>query len=87
MSDVVNYKIVSDFFTAYGPLCIAAWVLISLCLIVQHWLTHRDDSTLRKLFWSFVLLFPLAGWVLYGGLYRPPSPDANAGHADHGRFV
>ena len=80
----MNYKTVSDFFAAHGTLSIAACVLISLCLIVQLRLTHRSDSPLRKLFWSFVVRVPLIGWVFYGGFYRPPRPDANAGHREYG---
>lgn len=83
----MTYKTLDDFFTAHGVLCLAAGVLVSLCLIAHLWLTHRGDSTLRKLLWSFVLLAPLVGWVFYGGFYRPPSPDANAGHVEYGRGV
>jgi uncharacterized membrane protein len=81
---MMTFNALDDFFTAHRTLCIAACVLVSLCLITQLWLAHRSDSTLRKLLWSFVLIVPLVGWVFYGGFYRPPHPDANAGHREYG---
>ena len=47
---------------------------ISGHLIIRLWSRHRDASILRKMFWSLVLLVPVCGWILYGGLFRIPSP-------------
>jgi uncharacterized membrane protein len=80
---MMTFNTLDDFFTAHRTLCLAACISVSLCLIVQLWLTHHNDSMLRKLFWSLVLLVPLIGWVFYGGFYRPPQPDANAGHREY----
>jgi len=46
-----------------------AWVSISL--ILRLWLTHRKDSTVKKLAWSLLLCVPAIGWVFYGALYTP----------------
>jgi hypothetical protein len=36
------------------------------------WLVHRRESFVRKFFWSFVLLFPLLGWLFYAGCFQIP---------------
>ena len=59
----------------WSPVTIAATSvagLISAALILSLWLRHRRDHLLKRLGWSLVLLVPVIGWVLYGGLYRPP---------------
>ena len=50
-------------------------LIISLRFILRLWLhaRHRDTSAIKKLVWSIVMLFPVIGLVLYGGLYRIPS--------------
>ena len=62
----------------FKTLCLAVCVFVSVCLIAQLWVTRRRDSTLRKIFWSLVLLVPIVGWIFYGGFYRPPESDASA---------
>ena len=49
---------------------------VSFLRILSLWIRHKTDSLLRKLLWSIILLFPLIGWVLYGGLYLPPPIQA-----------
>ena len=59
----------------WTPLTIAAATLsglISAVLILSLWVRHRRDTVLKRLAWSLVLLVPVIGWVLFGGLYRPP---------------
>ena len=46
--------------------------MISAALILSLWVCYRRDTILKRLGWSLVLLVPVIGWVLYGGLYRPP---------------
>ena len=46
--------------------------LISVALILALWVRHRRDTVLKRLGWSLVLLVPVIGGVVYGGLYRPP---------------
>ena len=59
----------------WSPVTVAAATvagLISAALILSLWVRHRRDTILKRLGWSLVLLVPVIGWVLYGGLYRPP---------------
>lgn len=51
-----------------GAFCL--WV--SVALIIRLWFTHRRASFLKKLVWSFILLIPLFGWLLYGGMFHVP---------------
>ena len=51
-----------------GAFCL--WV--SLSLIIRMWLVHRRTSFFKKVLWSFTLLVPLLGWLLYGGLFHVP---------------
>ncbi len=44
---------------------------VSVCLIARMWLKYRNDSLTKKLFWSVILLMPLAGWVFYAAFYNP----------------
>lgn len=53
---------------SFGAFCL--WV--SICLLLNLWLIRRG-SFLKKLVWSFIVLFPLFGWVAYGGCF--PAPD------------
>jgi len=54
-------------------LCLAGFLLwISFSLILRMWIVHRKASLWKKLRWSFVLLVPLFGWLLYGGLFQVP---------------
>jgi hypothetical protein len=50
---------------------------ISLSLILQMWLLHRQSGTVKKLFWSIVLLIPFAGWVAYGAWFDAPDIHNN----------
>jgi hypothetical protein len=50
---------------------LCAWV--SLSLIARMWFVHRRAGLIKKLFWSLVLLVPIAGWIFYGALFHPPS--------------
>lgn len=52
-----------------GAFC--AW--ISLILIGCIWIKHRNVSVISRIFWSLVVLIPALGWMLYLGLFRPPS--------------
>jgi len=45
---------------------------ISVSLIFRMWLVHRKASLIKKVLWSFVLLVPLFGWMLYGGFFDIP---------------
>ncbi len=55
-------------------LCLAGLLLwVSISLILRMWIVHRQASLWKKLRWSFVLLVPLFGWLLYGGFFRVPS--------------
>ena len=55
---------------------IASWVLISGQLLMMLWLRHRNDAVIKKVFWSVVILFPLFGWIMYGGFYTPPGENS-----------
>ena len=46
------------------------WAWVSLSLIARLWIVHRRETTMRKIFWSLMLLVPLAGWLFYGGMFR-----------------
>jgi len=50
---------------------------LSLCLIARMWLKYRSDKLTKKLFWSIVLLIPLAGWLFYAAFYNPYKYDNN----------
>jgi hypothetical protein len=51
----------------------AFFLWVSVALIIRMWFIHRRASFLNKLVWSFVLLIPLFGWLLYSGLFRVPT--------------
>ena len=54
-------------------LCLAGFLLwVSVSLILRMWIVHRHASLWKKLRWSFVLLVPLFGWLLYGGFFQVP---------------
>jgi len=50
---------------------------ISLSLILRMWLLNRQSGTVKKLFWSIVLLIPFAGWVAYGAWFDVPDIHNN----------
>jgi hypothetical protein len=50
-----------------GAFCL--WV--SIVLMIRVWFVHRKAPFFKKLIWSMVLLFPLFGWLVYGGFFRP----------------
>jgi len=58
---------------AVGAFCL--WISVSL--ILHLWFVHRRESFVRKFFWSFVLLFPLLGWLFYAGCFQIPDPSNN----------
>jgi hypothetical protein len=64
---------------------VAAWAWVSLSLIIRMWLLHRRSHILKKLFWSFVLLVPLLGWLFYGAFFQPPSVSENPAPTEHSR--
>jgi hypothetical protein len=47
--------------------------LVSVYLIINLWVTRPNDSIVKKTIWSAVILFPVFGWILYGGMYNYPS--------------
>jgi hypothetical protein len=53
---------------AIGAFCL--WISVSLML--HMWFVHRRESRMKKLVWSFLLLLPLFGWLLYAGCFRIP---------------
>jgi hypothetical protein len=61
------------------------WAWISLSLIARMWLVHRRARFIKKLFWSFVLLVPIAGWIFYGALFHPPSVSDIRAPEEHSR--
>ena len=56
-----------------GAFCL--WISVSL--ILHLWFVHRRESFAKKVLWSFVLLFPLLGWLFYAGCFRIPDPSNN----------
>ena len=56
-------------------LLIAGCIVISGRLILTLWLRHGQDSGVKKMFWSLVLLIPVFGWVMYGGFHKPPGEN------------
>jgi hypothetical protein len=60
------------FAVIYG---ITLW--ISLALVLRMWLLHRQSGTVKKLFWSIVLLIPFAGWIAYGAWFDAPDVHNN----------
>jgi hypothetical protein len=60
----------AHFVVAAGIAAFCLWV--SLCLIIRVWIVHRRAGFLRKLLWSFGLLIPLFGWLLYSAFFRVP---------------
>ena len=66
---------ISDFLATHRQLSVGLvllWAWVSLSLIVRLWVVHRTERIARKLFWTFLLLVPLFGWLCYGGLFRTP---------------
>jgi hypothetical protein len=61
------------YFTRAEKMALWACFCTSLYLIGRLWLSERKDRFGKKLFWSFVLLIPVIGWVFYGAFYRPLS--------------
>ena len=55
-----------------GAFCL--WV--SLCLLLHLWLARRAPLT-KKLYWSFIILIPFIGWVLYGGCFQVPGYNSS----------
>ena len=51
-----------------------AFLLVSICLSCKIW--SREGSRSKKAFWTFVVLIPLLGWLLYGALYKIPRSHA-----------
>ena len=47
--------------------------LIGLALVIHLW--RQRASVVLKLLWTLVLLIPLLGPLLYGGLFEVPSPQ------------
>lgn len=47
-----------------------AWV--SMVLIASVWIRHRRSPLAKKLFWTFVVMLPPLGWMLYLAFFRPP---------------
>jgi hypothetical protein len=64
-----------------GAFCL--WISVSLML--HMWFIHRCESLMKKLVWSFLLLLPLFGWLLYAGCFQipdysdTPCPPGDAG--------
>jgi len=55
---------------------------VSLYFIVQLNLKHRGVPISRRFLWSFLLLFPFVGPLLYGALFRRIHPeDGDPGYA------
>ena len=65
----------------------AASVTLSLVLIVRLWMRHARDTMIKKIFWSFVLLFPLLGVFLYAVFYDPPAPQGPADQAEASPYI
>ena len=55
---------------------------VSVALIVSLWFRHAQDKTLKKLFWSLILLIPVIGWLFYLAFYVPPSSQGRAEQAE-----
>jgi hypothetical protein len=63
------------------PLLILIWIAISGFLIFTLWRSHPQDSRIKRLLWTIVLMIPFLGWIFYGGLYKIPdeqSPEMRA---------
>ena len=58
------------FYISIAGFCL--WV--SLIFIIRIWLVHRNAPLVQKLFWTFVVLIPLFGWLCYGALFRSLPP-------------
>ena len=63
------------------PFLIILWVVVSGYLIFNLWRSHPQDSLIKRILWTAVLMIPFLGWIFYGGLYQVPeeqSPDMRA---------
>jgi hypothetical protein len=50
-------------------------IWVSALLMMRMWVLHRRARVSKKVLWSIVLMIPLFGWLLYGGLFEAPSPS------------
>ena len=56
-----------------AALWIAAFCLcVSMILIIRMWFLHRRTNIGKKILWTFILLVPLFGWLLYAGFFSIP---------------
>ena len=63
------------------PFLIILWVVVSGYLIFNLWRSHPQDSLIKRILWTAVLMIPFLGWIFYGGLYNVPdgqAPDLQA---------
>ena len=59
----------------FTGLFVATYLTISIMLIINLWQKHPKDSAAKKLFWTFVLVIPIIGWIFYGGMYESPAKN------------
>jgi len=87
-----SFKASGNMFNPAAPITRGEWIIlwacfcVSLYLVGVLWLRHRKDRFLKKFLWSFILLFPVFGWVFYGAFYQtltsgdvPPSTENSSG--------
>ena len=75
MFDVITFEKIS----------LAILEIISLCCLVHLWV--KSDHITKNLLWSVVVLIPLIGPIIYGGLFKlppPKGPEEDPGSGDSG---
>lgn len=55
------------------PFILIVSFLISLFCLYRLW--RKNEKIFKKLFWSIVILIPVFGPVIYGGLFKLPKPS------------
>lgn len=61
--------------------------VVSAALIIHLWFWRKQVPFWRKLSWSFVLLFPLVGWLFYISFFNmPPENEHKAPYTPMGGF-
>jgi len=51
-----------------------AALLVSAILLKNLWF-RKNESLLKKIIWTPIILFPVIGWIFYGGFYTPPGTN------------
>ena len=61
------------------------WLVISGLCVFQIWFAGDRRGIGQKALWSFVVCIPIAGWILFAGLYQVPgSGPTQTGNGDSG---